>query len=192
MLRLFRLVLIAALFVGGGFVVVPADAMAAQASIGTCQRGTLPSGALSLICVPNSGWNGDLVVWAHGYTAFNQPLDFQNLNLPGGIYLPDLVQTLGFAFATTSYRQNGLAILEGVDDIRQLVAAFTGVAGGPPAHTYMTGASEGGIISTLLIERSPELFSRAQGSRPLRDLGPGDAPTGDTAHNGRRYHPFLA
>jgi hypothetical protein len=31
---------------------------------------------------------------------------------------------LGYAFATTTYRQNGLAILEGVDDIRELVAAF--------------------------------------------------------------------
>jgi hypothetical protein len=27
---------------------------------GQCQRGTLPSGALWLICVPAAGWNGDL------------------------------------------------------------------------------------------------------------------------------------
>ena len=29
-----------------------------------------------------------------------------------------------FAFATTSYRQNGLAVLEGLEDVTQLVAAF--------------------------------------------------------------------
>jgi pimeloyl-ACP methyl ester carboxylesterase len=130
-------------------------------AVDTCTRGTLPSGALSLICIPGAAWNGDLVVWAHGYTAYNQPLDFQNLNLPGGIYLPDLVQALGFAFATTSYRTNGLAVLQGVDDIRQLVAAFRQTAPRLPAHTYLVGASEGGLITTLLAEQSPELFSGA-------------------------------
>jgi len=126
---------------------------------GECQDGVLPSGALSRICIPARDWNGDLVVWAHGYTAYNKPLDFQHLMLPDGTYLPDLVQKLGFAFATTSYRTNGLAILEGADDIRELVSAFPGVSGSPPRHTYITGASEGGIITTLLVEQSPELFS---------------------------------
>ena len=126
---------------------------------GECQDGVLPSGALSRICIPATGWNGDLVVWAHGYTAYNEPLDFQNLVLPDGTYLPDIVQKLGFAFATTSYRTNGLAILEGTDDIRELVSVFPGVAGRTPRHTFMTGASEGGIVTTLLVEQSPELFS---------------------------------
>jgi len=125
---------------------------------GECQDGVLPSGALSRICIPTTGWNSDLVIWAHGYIAYNEPLNFQHLTFDG-IYLPDLVQRLGFAFATTSYRTNGLAILEGADDIRELVAAFTDVAGDSPRHTYMTGASEGGLITTLLVEQSPELFS---------------------------------
>ena len=42
-----------------------------------CQEGVLPSGGLSLICIPTSGWNGDLLVWAHGYVAFNEPLGFR-------------------------------------------------------------------------------------------------------------------
>jgi len=126
---------------------------------GECQDGVLPSGALSRICIPAAGWNSDLVVWAHGYTAYNEPVDFQHLLLPDGTYLPDLVQKLGFAFATTSYRTNGLSILEGTDDIRELVSVFPDVAGRTPRYTYMTGASEGGIITTLLVEQSPELFS---------------------------------
>ncbi|MFZ1402558.1 MAG: hypothetical protein WAW03_05705, partial [Anaerolineae bacterium] len=81
-----------------------------------CQEGVLPGGALSLICVPTTGWNGDLLIWAHGYVAFNEPLAFYNLYL-GETYLPDLVQSLGYAFATTSYRTNGLAIVSGVDDV---------------------------------------------------------------------------
>ncbi len=70
----------------------------------------LPSAARSLICVPTP-WNGDLVVWAHGYVAFNEPLDFQHLRV-GDLYLPDVAQALGFAFATTSYRTNGLGFIK--------------------------------------------------------------------------------
>ena len=123
-----------------------------------CQEGVLPSGALSLICIPASGWNGDLLVWAHGYVAFNEPLGFYNLYL-GETYLPDLVQSLGYAFATTSYRTNGLAIVSGVDDVTELIAAFPAAAGQAPVHTYMTGASEGGIVTALMAERHPELLT---------------------------------
>ena len=90
---------------------LPATARA-QAVPGTCEDGDLPSGALSRICVPTVGWNGQLVVYAHGYVAPGLPLGFYQLTTPDGLYLPLLVQSLGYAFATTSYRQNGLAILE--------------------------------------------------------------------------------
>ncbi len=169
--RMLRLVLLFALLTGSAFVALPAHARSggnlagapAQAESGApvpgpCVEGTLPGGALSMICTPSSGWNGDLVIFAHGYIAFNEPLDFQHLTF-GGVDLPVIAQRIGFAFATTSYRQNGLAILEGADDIRELVAAFRDTAGSTPRRTYLIGASEGGIITTLLAERSPELFS---------------------------------
>jgi len=120
----------------------------------------LPGGALSLICVPSLGWNGQLVVYAHGYVAPGLPLDFYQLSTPDGTSLPLLVQSLGFAFATTSYRQNGLAILEGANDIEQLVAAFS-VSHPTPTRTHVAGVSEGGLVATLLAERAPETFSSA-------------------------------
>ncbi|MGH9373991.1 MAG: alpha/beta fold hydrolase [Vicinamibacterales bacterium] len=123
---------------------------------GPCRPGVLPSGALSLICKPASGWNGQLVVFAHGYVGADQPLNFYHLTLADGTFLPLLVQGLGYAFATTSYRQNGLAILEGADDIRELLGAF-----GTRVPTYIAGVSEGGLVATLLAEQSPELFRSA-------------------------------
>ncbi|HEX2033029.1 MAG TPA: hypothetical protein VHS99_02495 [Chloroflexota bacterium] len=135
-------------------------APAAAATPGTCQRGTLAQGALSLICIPASGWNGELIVFAQGYRAFNAPLDFHNLHLgEDRVYLPDVVQGLGFAFATTSYRRNGLAVLEGVEDVQALLDAFRAVAPRAPLRTYLTGVSQGGLVATLLAERSPEHFS---------------------------------
>jgi pimeloyl-ACP methyl ester carboxylesterase len=94
---------------------------------------------------------------------FDQPLDFYHLTLPDGTPLPLLVQSLGFAFATTSYRRNGLAILEGVDDIRELIAKFPS-----PVPTHVVGVSEGGLVATLLAERWPELFrSAVAGCAPI-------------------------
>jgi pimeloyl-ACP methyl ester carboxylesterase len=135
----------------------------AQAVPGPCTIGVLPSGAQSLMCVPAFGtWNGALVVFAHGYVKPSDPLGFYHLALPDrtDINLPTLVQSLGFAFATTSYRQNGLAILEGADDMRELVMAFS-AAVHVPTRTYVVGVSEGALVATLLAERSPELFTSA-------------------------------
>lgn len=130
-----------------------------SATPGACVRGILAHGALSLICVPSTGWNGDLVIWAHGYVAFQRPLDFYHLVLPDGVPVPLLAQALGYAFATTSYRSNGLVILESADDILELIAAFAQAAGRPPARTYLVGVSEGGLVTALLLEQAPRLFS---------------------------------
>ena len=140
---------------------VVASTASAQPIPGTCDEGQFESGARWKICVPLAGWNRSLVVFAHGYV-FDLPgveLDFFD-TLPDGTDLSTLTQSLGFAFATTSYRQNGLAILEGADDVRETVALFKS-RHGEPAKTFMTGASEGGLVTTLLAERSPDLFTGA-------------------------------
>lgn len=157
MRTLFRVVLLVSILASGSLVAAPAHAAPTAPIPGPCADGTLPSGALSRICVPAQGWNGALIVYAHGYTAFNQPLDFYNLTLPDGTYIPDLVQSLGFAFATTSYRRNGLAILEGVADVRELVAKFAQDVR-PPLAAYITGPSEGGAVTALSAERSADIF----------------------------------
>ena len=59
-----------ALLAGCGLIPGQARAVGAPQP-GVCNDGVLPGGALSRICVPASGWNGDLVVWGHGYTAYN-------------------------------------------------------------------------------------------------------------------------
>jgi pimeloyl-ACP methyl ester carboxylesterase len=140
---------------------VVTPAASAQPVPGPCDEGLLPSNAKWKICVPAQGWNRDLVIFVHGYVP-NLPgvgLDFFD-TLPDGTQLPTLVQGLGFAYATTSYRQNGLAILEGTDDVRELVGQFTTLFE-TPVRTFMTGVSEGGLVAALLAERSPDLFTGA-------------------------------
>jgi pimeloyl-ACP methyl ester carboxylesterase len=153
-----------------GALLLPAPARAQGAVPGTCTPDTLPSGAHTLFCVPAVGWNGELVAFAHGYVPAGSSIDAYQAQLttPDGTYLPTLVQTLGYAFAATSYRQNGLAILEGADDIRELVAAFK-EAHPQTSRVLLTGVSEGGLVATLLAERSPELFA---GGGALATCGP--------------------
>jgi len=104
-------------------------------------------------------WNGSLVVYAHGYVAFNEPIGIpeSQLTLPDGTSLPTLLNSLGFAFAMSSYSTNGLAVLQGIQDSADVVSIFTRVVG-PPRRVYLGGPSEGGIITALSIERHPEVW----------------------------------
>lgn len=145
------------LVAGSAALAVPASAQ----SPGPCREGRLPGGALSLICVPAAGWNGELVLFAHGYVAPGERLRFPQLVLPGRAgSLPEVVQRAGYAFATTSYRRNGLAVLEGIEDLRELRVAFATTVG-PPTKVLATGVSEGGLVVTLLAERHPDEINGA-------------------------------
>ena len=54
---------LAALAVAGSLAPTAAHAAAEPAATpGACAQGALPAGALVDICVPSSGWNGDLVI----------------------------------------------------------------------------------------------------------------------------------
>lgn len=119
------------------------------------------SGAIYRICMPEPDqWNGRLVVWAHGYVAFNEPIAIpeDQLRLADGTPLPDLVTSLGYAFATSSYSVNGLAVRQGLADVLDLVNIFS-LTKGHALKVYLVGASEGGLITTLGVERHPDIFS---------------------------------
>lgn len=126
-----------------------------------------------LICMPQylpyspTPWNGDLVVYAHGYvppnaspTAWMEQLylvDQEN----NKTFLPAMVNSLGYAFAATSYSKNGLAVKEAVSggaSVISLVSYFKDNIG-KPTNTYLTGASEGGLVTTLAVEKHPQIFS---------------------------------
>jgi len=122
---------------------------------------TQASGAIYRICMPpSSSWNNNLIVYAHGYMAPNPQVRIpeEQLHLPDGTYIPDAVNLLGYAFATTSYSTNGLAVREGISDTLDLVSIFK-TQQPTVKRVYLTGASEGGLITTLAIEQYPQVFN---------------------------------
>ncbi len=117
------------------------------------------SGSIYRICMPTGEYNGMLVLWAHGFQDATEPVSIPESQLCGPSFcLPELVNGLGFAFATNSYRKTGLAILEGKADLLDLVSIYTAKKG-KPKKIYLIGASEGGIITALSLERHPDVYA---------------------------------
>lgn len=124
-----------------------------------CEVGSYDGGQY-LICVPpGTAWNGDLVVYAHGYVAPENPIEIpqDQVVLPDGTSIPGTMMGLGYGFAATSYRTNGLAIEDAVADLVDLVELFEEEIG-PAGHVYLVGPSEGGLITALAIEQGPDVF----------------------------------
>ena len=117
----------------------------------------MSSGALYRICFP-AEWNGELVVYAHGYVRPDEPLAIPDDAL-AGTSLSSAVTSLGYAFATTSYRANGLVADIAVDDLLDLDDRFRQLYRPDPTLTYVVGASEGGLVAALAAELDPARFS---------------------------------
>ena len=87
------------------------------------KTGVLPGGALFEIVLPPANWNGELVIWAHGYVNFNEPLALPD-DAVEGVPISAIVNQLGYAYATTSYRENGLIVQKAILDLDKLVKQF--------------------------------------------------------------------
>ena len=127
----------------------------------TGESGTLPgSGALYLICVPE-GFDpatDDLVVYAHGTVPPQAPLALPDDEIAEMPVSEIVTGVLGSAYATTSYQENGLVVVDATRDLQRLVAKFRQLYGPIGGNTYAVGISEGGLIATLATERHPQLF----------------------------------
>ena len=131
----------------------------------------LPDAPRSWAACP-TGCERDLVVFAHGYVAptVGPPqIPWDQLFLPDGTSIPGIVMGQGFAFATTSYRDDGLAVVEGVEDVKVLAQYVSGPRPVPLDHVYLVGASEGGLVTTLAVEQAP--MSSQAASPPVARSG---------------------
>jgi dienelactone hydrolase len=92
-------------------------------------------------------WNGDLVLWAHGYRGPGTEVYVDN---PPGALRRALLED-GFAWAASSYSENGYTPGIGADDTLALKQHFEGEFG-KAERTYIIGASMGGHVVALSLE----------------------------------------
>ena len=112
-------------------------------------------GAGYRIEVPDD-WNGDLAMWAHGYRGTGPELTVDTP--PAGLrqYLVDE----GYAWAASSYDQNGYDVASGVRSTHRLVEHFDETVG-EPDRRYLAGVSMGGHVTGVSIEKYPHEYDGA-------------------------------
>lgn len=130
----------------------PAPVRPAEAVVDT---GTL-NGAPYRIEIP-AGWNGGLVMYAHGYEIVGTPFQPDQPRMAGW---RQAFTARGFAFAQSWYRANGWAVREGVEDTEALRRHFA-ARYGPPDSTFVTGISMGGLITVATVESHPQAYDGA-------------------------------
>jgi hypothetical protein len=103
--------------------------------------------------IPNN-WNGDLVMYAHGFKGTGP-----NLNadiIPARKWFVDN----GYAWAASSYSANGWAVRQGSDETKDL-AEFISSSISRPKRTFIIGASMGGNVITDSLGIYPTFYSGA-------------------------------
>ena len=113
------------------------------------------TGAKYLLAVPDN-WNGDLVVYAHGYVDRGAPLVVPTEQDEAG-ELRDLLLDSGYAVACSSYSMNGFAVREGTVDTLALNHTFKKQFG-KPERTFLVGHSLGGLVCVRLAECLPNHY----------------------------------
>jgi hypothetical protein len=103
-------------------------------------------------------WNGDLVLYAHGYRAAAGK-DGRVLRVADSPIRAHLVEQ-GFAWAASSYACNGYVPGQGLESTVALTGLFTRANGGrAPRRVYMTGTSMGGHVALLGMQEYPTMFA---------------------------------
>jgi pimeloyl-ACP methyl ester carboxylesterase len=115
--------------------------------------GETGQGALYSMAVPGQ-WNGSLVLYVHGIRDASLPLSLDNNNQDDVLGLRAALLAQGYAFAWSSFSENGWAVRDGAQRTHQLVGLFS-ARFRRPARTYVVGHSLGSLIATSLVETYP-------------------------------------
>lgn len=102
-----------------------------------------------------ANWNGDLVIWNHGYSLNPiTPFVIDPANPLDGLGPLAALQFFeGYALAASTYRQVGWAVFKSNNDLRGMMGAFRRRFGSP-GQIFVTGASLGGIVTIRAIEEA--------------------------------------
>ena len=162
----------------------PSDVLTVPGNVAACDAfGTAPvsvteivgrAGDAQYLLYQPTDWNGELVLFAHGWSPpswdagefwFPVPIGF------GGVYdatvpaefveLRDFLVCHGFALGASSFARYGLAIEEGIRDTHLLNEVARWHFDATPSASYLVGPSMGGAITIALAERFPHAYAGA-------------------------------
>ena len=115
-------------------------------------EGKTGPGSLYALYIPND-WNGDAIYYAHG---IRPPLDDITLNDQDNFFqVRDALGALGYAFAYSSFSENGLAVKDGAQRTHQLRGLLRSELDAAPQRNYLAGYSLGALSALELGEKFP-------------------------------------
>ncbi len=120
-------------------------------------EGETGPGSLYALYIPQN-WNGDAVYYAHGIRA---PEPFAGITLDDQdnfFEVRDALGALGYAFAYSSFSENGLAVKDGAQRTHQLRGLLASELPRQPRRQYLAGYSLGSLIALDLAERFPNQY----------------------------------
>jgi pimeloyl-ACP methyl ester carboxylesterase len=118
-------------------------------------EGETGPGSLYALYIPRD-WNGDAIYYAHG---IRPPLAPITLNDQDNFFaVRDALGDQGYAFAYSSFSENGLAVKDGVQRTHQLRGLLASQVGGEPERSYLAGYSLGALVAVDLGERFPTQY----------------------------------
>jgi hypothetical protein len=119
-------------------------------------------GAPYRIRVPET-WNGTLLIFAHGYRdKADHPgeIDNRNADIAPNAALEAPLLAQGFALAGTAYKDNGWAIEDAIQDVKNLAVFFRGNVA-QPQRTIIVAASLGTFIGFKSMEQFGGIYDGA-------------------------------
>lgn len=119
----------------------------AIASLATCYGIKHESGAFILAAMPKT-WNGDLVAFAHGGPSMLPPNPNGSKN---DLTKYSIAVKRGFGWVASSYRREGYGVQMAAQDTDNARRFFVERIA-KPRHTYLHGASYGGLVGAKLVE----------------------------------------
>jgi len=120
------------------------------------------NGAPYRIVVPET-WNGTLLIFAHGYRdKADHPgeVDNRNADIAPSAALEAPLLAQGFALAGTAYKDNGWAIKDAIQDVKNLAVFFRDNVG-RPQHTILVAASLGTFVGFKSMEQFGGIYDGA-------------------------------
>lgn len=118
-------------------------------------EGETGPGSLYALYIPQN-WNGEAIYYAHG---IRPPLDPITLNDQDNFFqVRDELGALGYAFAYSSFSENGLSVKDGAQRTHQLRGLLNSELPQKPQRNYAVGYSLGALVALELGERFPSQY----------------------------------
>jgi pimeloyl-ACP methyl ester carboxylesterase len=120
-------------------------------------EGETGPGSLYALYIP-ANWNGEAIYYAHGV---RPPVPFAPISLADQdnfFEVRDALGQLGYAFAYSSFSENGLAIKDGAQRTHQLRGLLSAELHQEPTRNYLAGYSLGAAVALKLGEQFPQQY----------------------------------